>query len=68
MRAAGVAASGEELDEHDLQALWQRAEGPYRPLGPPGDTVPNLAQRLATGPEPALGEHDDGQLTLDLAA
>lgn len=68
MRAAGVSASGDELDELDLQALWQRAEGPYRPLGPPAP-VASLAQRLADGHhERPAGEDDGGQLALDLAA
>jgi hypothetical protein len=30
MRAAGVRASGDELDAHDLEALWGRGEGPMR--------------------------------------
>ncbi|MDQ3770066.1 MAG: hypothetical protein M3370_11415, partial [Actinomycetota bacterium] len=68
MRAAGVSASGDELDERDLQALWQRAEGPYRPLGPPAP-VASLAQRLADGHhERPAAEDDGGQLALDLAA
>ena len=45
MRAAGVRASGDELDEHDLQALWERAEGPYASLGAPATVVP-IAERL----------------------
>ncbi|MCP9491200.1 MAG: SNF2-related protein [Solirubrobacteraceae bacterium MAG38_C4-C5] len=70
MRAAGVSASGDELDERDLAALWQRAEGPYRPLGPPAEAELGLAQRLASphADEPAVAPDDDGQLALDLAA
>jgi hypothetical protein len=72
MRAAGVRASGDELDEHDLQALWERADGPYAPLGPPATVVP-LAERLAgerpdQTPELAPAEEEGGQLTFDLAA
>jgi hypothetical protein len=28
-------------DEHDLRALWQRAEGPYAPLAPPATVSPS---------------------------
>lgn len=46
-------ARGDELDEHDLEALWQRAEGPYARLAPPARVVP-LAERLAAErPDPA---------------
>jgi hypothetical protein len=72
MRAAGVRASGEELDEHDLEARWQRAEGPYARLGPPATVVP-LAERLAVErpertPESESAEEASGQLAFDLAA
>jgi hypothetical protein len=68
MRAAGVRASGDELDEHDLQSLWRRAEGPYAALGPPATVVP-LAERLAAErPERASAEEASGQLAFDLAA
>jgi hypothetical protein len=72
MRAAGVRASGDELDEHDLKALWERAEGPYAPLGTPASVVP-LAERLAAGRpdqilEVAAAEEEGVQLAFDLAA
>jgi hypothetical protein len=72
MRAAGVRARGDELDEHDLEALWQRAEGPYAPVAPPAKVVP-LAERLAAerparAPERTSAEEQDGQLAFDLAA
>jgi hypothetical protein len=72
MRAAGVRASGDELDEHDIQALWQRAEGPYAPLRAPATVVP-LADRLAAERpererEQASAEEEGGQLAFDLAA
>jgi hypothetical protein len=72
MRAAGVRASGDELDEQDLRALWERADGPYAPLAPPAAVVP-LADRLAreradrTSESPAA-EEGSGQLAFDLAA
>jgi hypothetical protein len=72
MRAAGVRASGDELDEQDLRALWQRAEGAYAPLAPPATVVP-LAERLATEhhertAERPTAEAEGGQLAFDLAA
>jgi hypothetical protein len=72
MRAAGVRASGDELAEHDLEALWERAEGPYAALAPPATVVP-LAERLAAerparAPERTSAEEQDGQLAFDLAA
>jgi hypothetical protein len=72
MRAAGVRASGDELDEHDVEALWQRAEGPYAPLAPPATVVP-LAERLAAErpertPQRRSAEEASGQLAFDLAA
>jgi hypothetical protein len=71
MRAAGVAANGEELSEHDLERLWQRAEGPYRPLEATTSVtalpeLPVAAGRRPDDSEPAVG--DDGQLSFGLAA
>jgi hypothetical protein len=72
MRAAGVKATGDELDEEDLRSLWERAEGPYAPLDPPAP-VSSLADRLvAERPshprEEACAEGETGQLAFDLAA
>ena len=72
MRAAGVRASGDEHDEHDLQALWGSAPSPYAPLAPPAAVVP-LADRLAREradrtSEAAAAEETGGQLAFDLAA
>lgn len=72
MRAAGVRASGDELDEHDLQALWERAAGPYAPLEAPA-AIAALPERLAgerSGQEhrQAVAEDASGQLAFDLAA
>jgi hypothetical protein len=72
MRAAGVRASRDELDEHDLEALWERAEGPHAPLAPAATVVP-LAHRLAAErpevkQEQESAEEDRGQLACDLAA
>jgi hypothetical protein len=66
MRAACVRASGDELDEHDLWALWERATGPFAPLSPPAMVVP-LAERLtAERPdrtlERASPEEESGEL------
>jgi hypothetical protein len=48
MRAAGGRASGDELDEQDLQALWERAEGPYaRPNVPTRHARPRRRRRRA---------------------
>lgn len=65
-------ASGDELDEQDLQALWQRAEGPYAPLASPAAVVP-LAERLAAERRDQAREsppavEGSGQLAFDLAA
>jgi hypothetical protein len=72
MRAAGVRATGDELDERDLRALWQRADGPYAPLRPPASVVP-LTERFAAErpqrtPESESAEEASGQLAFDLAA
>lgn len=72
MRAAGVRSSGDDLDEHDLEAPWTRAEGPYAPLALPATVVP-LAERLAAKrpdetDERQLAEEESGQLAFELAA
>jgi hypothetical protein len=72
MRAAGVRATGDELDEDDVHALWQRAEGAHAPPTPRGSVTP-LAARLtakasAGALEPASAESPNGQLAFDLAA
>jgi hypothetical protein len=72
MRAAGVRADGDELDEQGLEALWERAEGPYAPLRPPATVVPLTdrlsAERRERSPVDVAAEEAGGQLAFDLAA
>jgi hypothetical protein len=63
---------GDELDDHDLHALWQRASALTRPLAPPANVVP-IAERLAAerpdrAGEETHAEEESGQLAFDLAA
>jgi hypothetical protein len=62
MRAAGLRASGDELDEQDLRALWQRAEGPLRAVRPArhGRGAPRAARRRASRPG-SEGTHAGGE-------
>jgi hypothetical protein len=53
-------------------ALWQRAEGPYVPLGPRATVLPLAGRLAAEHPDQAdEGTHDEeesGQLAFELAA
>lgn len=66
MRAAGVTATGDEVDEDDLHRLWQRAESPCAPI------AISLAARIAAeqsgGPVIHATEDEGGQLSFALAA
>jgi hypothetical protein len=66
MRAAGVRSSGDELEEHDLRALWGCAEGPYAPVAPPAERL--TGERPDESRELAPAEEEGGQLAFDLAA
>ena len=72
LRAAGVRAAGDEVDEDDVQALWQRAEGPYAPLLQRAAVLPLTerlaAERRAETREPPATEQAGDQLAFDLAA
>ena len=65
-------ATGDELDEDDVQALWQRADGPYAPLLQPGAVRPltkrPAAERPAATQHCADTERAGDQLAFDLAA
>lgn len=68
MRAAGVGASGEELDEADLEALWRGAEGPYAPLAQSDLSESLASERRAEVVALPVREEEQGQLAFDLAA
>jgi hypothetical protein len=71
MRADGVKATGDELDEHDLQALWQQATGKYSPLPTRVVALPtkrDLGEPSDRRTHVPCVEEDGGQLALDLAA
>jgi hypothetical protein len=72
MRAASVRATDDELNEDDVHAFWQRAEGAHPSLTPRGTVTP-LATRLgAKAPvaalKPASAASPNEQLAFDLAA
>ena len=56
MREAGVEATGDEVSEAQVQALWERAEGPFAPIIQPEVAVVPLAAQ-ATGADREVG-HD----------
>lgn len=59
LRAMGLAISTDDtIDEDDIKALWETAEGPYErllppaaPASPPGQKVPVLAGPVESEPE-----------------
>ncbi len=69
MRAAGVTASRDVLDEHDLRALWERAQGrrTRRSAGPRRLCRCGAARGRASGRERVL-EKASGQLVFHPAA
>jgi SNF2 family DNA or RNA helicase len=52
MQAAGVRATGEELAEEDVEALWRRAEGGLAPIAAPVPARHLRAVPALTGPPP----------------
>ena len=50
MRKAGIEATGDEVPESEIEALWLRAESPFEPIAPPDVNVIPLPPAAAPSP------------------
>ncbi|WP_170178770.1 helicase-related protein [Solirubrobacter pauli] len=64
MKRQGFALSGDEIDEREIKARWDRAEGPFAHLAPPPpvetmlDQVPTLLTAAPTRPNAGVLDQD----------
>jgi predicted RNA methylase len=64
MRAVGIEATGDEVPESEIHALWMRAEGPFEPIATPDVNV--IALPLAATPPPTSAPDGEDAVVITL--